>query len=77
MSQLFKEICTVYNSDFTKAESRLLTKLKGDNHLTDKELATQLGVSVNTVKTHLKNIYRKSNICGRNSRFRLFKNDNG
>jgi LuxR family maltose regulon positive regulatory protein len=30
------------------------------------EIATRLGVSLNTVKTHLKHIYRKLDVVGRN-----------
>jgi LuxR family maltose regulon positive regulatory protein len=35
--------------------------------LSNRELATQLYVSVNTVKTHLRNIYRKLDVADRDA----------
>ena len=47
----------------TPAERRVLELLP--THLTDAQMAEQLFVSRNTVKTHLKSVYRKLEVSSR------------
>jgi LuxR family maltose regulon positive regulatory protein len=47
----------------TSQEERILTLFV--NGLSKKEIADQLFISVNTVKTHLQHIYQKLNISSR------------
>ena len=46
-------------------ERELLVLAYLPSHLSNAEIAQRLGVSVNTVKTHLKHIYRKFLVTGR------------
>lgn len=59
---------------FSPAEIKVFDTLQNDMFLTDREIASNLSISVNTVRTHLKNMYKKRDISGRNSRFLLFQN---
>ena len=62
-----------YRNNFTRTESKVLNLLQDDNFLTDEELASSLNVSINTVRTHLKNMFKKSGVSGRNSKFQLIR----
>lgn len=62
-----------FNRNFTRTESKVFNLLQDDNFITDEELASSLNVSVNTVRTHLKNMFRKSGVSGRNSKFQLIR----
>lgn len=47
----------------SKQEERVLASLAGGNLY--KEIAIELNISINTVKKHLKNIYRKLQVTNR------------
>jgi LuxR family maltose regulon positive regulatory protein len=54
---------TSVSEPLTPAERRVLELLP--THLTDAQMAEQLFVSRNTVKTHLKSVYRKLEVSSR------------
>lgn len=54
-------------SDLTKREKEIVNLIM--NGLTNKEIATHLSISANTVKVHTKNIYEKLNVSDRLSLF--------
>jgi DNA-binding NarL/FixJ family response regulator len=59
----FKEEKTNHTNLLTQRELELLTRLSHGNSY--KELASELNISVETVKSHLKNIYTKMHVaCG-------------
>ena len=47
----------------SKQEEKVLTVLAGGRMY--KEIATELNISINTVKKHLKNVYRKLEVSNR------------
>lgn len=47
----------------SKQEQKVLTVLAGGRMY--KEIATELNISINTVKKHLKNVYRKLDVSNR------------
>jgi len=47
----------------SKQEEKVLTVLAGGRMY--KEIATELNISINTVKKHLKNVYRKLEVSSR------------
>ncbi len=53
----------VFSKRLTEREKEIYKELSKGK--TNKEIATTLFVSVNTVKTHLKSIYRKLNVKNR------------
>jgi len=61
----------MFTEKFTRTENKVLSALKDDNFATDQQIADRLSVSINTVRTHLKNMYKKQGISGHNCRFRL------
>ena len=59
--------------NLTPAERRVLGTLKDNQFISNDGIAQRLNITVNTVKTHLKNIYRKEEITGNNRRFKLLR----
>lgn len=51
------------HSSLSKQEQRVLVSLSDGNLY--KEIAIELNISINTVKKHLKNIYRKLQVTNR------------
>ncbi|RBQ25937.1 MULTISPECIES: response regulator transcription factor [Arcobacteraceae] len=60
--------------DLTKAEHQIALLLK--DGYSNFEISTDLNISINTVKTHIKNIYLKLNVNDRISFINLFNNKN-
>lgn len=58
---------------FTKSEDRVLDFLQENSFATDQQIADNLSVSINTVRMHLKNMYKKRGLSGHNCRFKLQK----
>ena len=59
------------NSQLTKREKEVANLLI--SNLTNKEIECRLFISSNTIKTHIRNIYRKSNCKSRNELRSLFQ----
>lgn len=59
--------------DLTKQETKIAIMLI--NNLSNKEICSVLNISDNTLRTHLKNIYRKTKTSGREDLRKLISND--
>ena len=58
-----KAFYTIIAEPITKTEAIVLHKMLSG--MTNKEIATHLGISVNTVRTHISHIYQKVGVAGR------------
>jgi DNA-binding CsgD family transcriptional regulator len=61
------------NNQNLTAKERELIHLTLDG-MTNKEIAVQMGITENTVKTHLKHIYAKTGILNKNQLLAMFLN---
>ena len=66
MGKVGRNICRAVDAEPRNRQSVALLELL-PTRLSNRELATKLYVSVNTVKTHLRNIYRKLDVADRDA----------